>query len=625
MADDRGAAACGAFIVLAAVFVLVRVMLLLFWPETYTFLEELYSGVVAMVFHDGFLLPIMEYMWHPYEGGTLIFGLSAVPFFKILGPTYLALKATAAAYAFLTFALWYFFMARFFGRASALFCGLLFCFPPIGLTRLFFCAMGTIPQNPAFDVLILSSFYRFYFADAGGRPSGPGGFPVRRQAANACLFGFFGGLGVYFCYFSAITFLACLIAWLVVPGNASGRRCFWGFLAALFVGLLPLLCHNVGHPFSGLKTIIDTMPGREWAAPTLAAGLRIFLRLLLWDGYWFGDSAYGGFVRCYRLLYSTLIVCSFLWIVARRGRLILASFLRPAFTRRPAVYEKADYLDLPILLYIALFFAIAVGTHMERKIGGDVQGGSFVAYRYFAVLLPYLFCVAALFLARLWESRAGIARAIALSAAGGMVFFCAASLPLRFGGIAPAAFHKGYRYYLMGWKVALTAGDSDAIGKKMGLGSMLADPDDRADFIDGFCEIFWWGAIETDEIPLKEGRPAAGVDNDIRQNVGAIEARIENLDRGHAREFYKALGRVLCMRYVYERNYQVDRCLSLFERTNPDFRGAVFEGMGQVAGSVDPGRRKIGLLAPRIPAAYRGDFTRGMAEAARKPYVQVAL
>jgi len=51
---------------LAAVFLAVRVMLLLFWPETYTFLEELYSGVIARVVHDGFILSPMEYMWHTY-------------------------------------------------------------------------------------------------------------------------------------------------------------------------------------------------------------------------------------------------------------------------------------------------------------------------------------------------------------------------------------------------------------------------------------------------------------------------------------------------------------------------------------------------------------------------------
>ena len=61
-------------------------------------------------------------------------------------------------------------------------------------------------------------------------------------------------------------------------------------------------------------------------------------------------------------------------------------------------YEKSEYMEIPIILYIILFFTIAVGTHMERKFGGDVQDGYFVTYRYFAVLFPYVICVMALFL-----------------------------------------------------------------------------------------------------------------------------------------------------------------------------------------------------------------------------------
>ncbi|MCX6353696.1 MAG: hypothetical protein NTZ78_02185 [Candidatus Aureabacteria bacterium] len=614
------------FMVLAAVFIAIRVMLLLFWPETYTFLEELYSGVIARVVHDGFMLSPMEYMWHTYEGGTLIFGISAIPFFEIIGPTYLALKATAVAYSFLTFALWYFLMARFFGRRSALFCGIFFCFSPIGLTRLFFVSIGSISQNPLFDILMLTAFYRFCFADVGVYPIESDALSVRRRFLNACLFGFWGGLGIYFCYFSVITLLACLLTWLVIPIKTGGRKYLWGFLFSLIVGSFPLLFYNSIHPLAGLKTIVAIMPGQEWAAPGIVGSMRVFLRMLLYDTYWFGIGCYGWVTQCYWFVYSALILCAGLWIFTRNGQILLNSLITSPFSRRRIRYDKCDYIELPILIYIILFFAISVGTHLERKFALDMQYGNFSAYRYFSVLVPYIFCVTALFLARLWESRINIVRALTLIIIGSIVFFSILSLPLTLSGVAPAAHHKGYRYYLLGWKIAQRDNAPEAIRTGLSLSSRLTSPEDRLDFIEGFCEIFWWGAIEVDEIPLKEGAPTTEIDHSIRHNITAIEGKINGIDPAYVREFYKALGRVLCLRYIYERDYQVARCISLFKETDPGFRGAVFEGMGQVVGSFsDPQKRKIDLITPYIPDEYRNAFAKGIEEAARRPYIQVTL
>jgi len=394
----------------------------------------------------------------------------------------------------------------------------------------------------------------------------------------------------------------------------------------LIVGSLPLLFYNSIHPLAGLKTIVAIMPGHEWAAPGIAGSLRVFLRMLLYDSYWFGTACYGWVTRCYWFIYSALILCAGLWIFTRNGRILLSSLVTLPFLHRRMKYDRRDYIEFPIILYIILFFSISVGTHLERKFAIDLQYGNFTAYRYFSVLVPYIFCVTALFLARLWESRINSVRALALVIIGSIIFFSVLSLPLTLNGVAPAAYHKGYRYYLLGWKIAQRDTNPEAIHKGLNLSSRLASPEDRRDFIEGFCEILWWGSVEADEIPLKEGSSTAEIDRSIRQNITAIEGKIHGIDTAYAREFYKALGRVLCLRYIYEREYQIERCISLFKETGPGFRGAVFEGMGQVVGSIaEPQKRKIDLITPFIPDEYRDAFASGVAEAARRPYIQVTL
>lgn len=604
-----------AFFSLALAFLVLRTCLLLFRPEFYVNIEELYMGTIAKGVSGGFIMPLAEYMYHPYEGGTLLFGLSAYPFFALLGPTHLAMKFTALAYSFAAFSLWYLFMLKFFGRASAAFFGLLACFAPFGYILISLWAMGTHPQNALFDIVILFAFYSFFFD-----PS-----PRRAEGINlryAAVFGFASGLGVYFCYFSTLTVIACFITWLTVPHRPLGAKTWCALLLALILGLAPFLYCNLILRVGGASSLLSSMGGREWASATPLGSVIFFLGVLFKDAYWFS-----GAIHChraagaYRLFYSSLMALSLIWIVwTRRGALLRqCMFFLPAHRRQYP--ECGEYRATPIIIYVALYFFIAAAAHLERRIASEIQSKLFTGYRFFSVLFPYLFAVMALFLARLWSHRYRPARVFSAVAAILVILF--GCMPITIGGVLPSIFHKGYSFYLLGWRAAQKNIYWDAPARGLDLSRKISTIDDRDDFIDGFCEIRWWEAIEADERPPRPPETQGSIDALITSNVAALAAHARGVDDRYKRQFYEALGRVLGLHYVYDKDMQFDKCNRLLAATDLRYRPFVFEGFGQVVGSYEPGRRNMGAIAPHIPKEYEAAFKRGIDSAAKRPYIQV--
>ncbi|MEJ2744652.1 MAG: hypothetical protein P8123_03050, partial [bacterium] len=588
--------------------------LLLFRPEFYINIEELYMGTIAKGVSDGFIMPLAEYMYHPYEGGTLLFGLSAYPFFALMGPTHVAIKITALAYSLAAFSLWYFFMLRFFGRASAVFFGLLSCFAPFGYILISLWAMGTHPQNALFDIIILFAFYSIFFNPSPRQAEG--GSP-----RSAAVFGFVSGLGDYFCYFSTLTIIVCIVTWLTVPHKPLGSKTWRVLLPSFFLGLTPFLYCNLILDVGGVRSLLSSMGGRGLASTTFFGSVLYFLRLLFRDAYWFNSGQPRCAVGAYHLFYSSLMALSLAWIVwTCRGALLrqCISFL-PSWRRQDR--ERNEYRATPIIIYIALYFFIAGAAHLERRIAVEIQMGLFGGYRFFSVLFPYLFAVMALFLARLWAHRSIQTRTLAVVAAVLVIIF--GCMPVTIGGVLPSLFHNGYSFYLLGWKAAQKNVYWDKPERGLELSKKISTIADRDDFIDGFCEIRWWDAIEADEGPTIPPNTREGIEALIRPNVAALAVHIQGVNNQYKRQFYKALGRVLCLRYVYEKNGRIDTCMNLLSVTDPMFRASAFEGFGRVVGSYEPTRRNMEAIAPHIPREYETAFKKGIDSAAKRPYIQV--
>jgi hypothetical protein len=604
-----------AFSFLALIFLGLRVCLLLFRPEFYINIEELYMGTIAKGVSDGFIMPLAEYMYHPYEGGTLLFGLSAYPFFALLGPTHFAMKITALAYSFAAFSLWYFFMLRFFGKASAVFFGLLSCFAPFGYILVSLWAMGTHPQNALFDIIILFSFYSLFFNPSPERER------ARSSPWSAAVFGFASGLGIYFCYFSTLTIIVCIVTWLTVPHRALGAKTRRALLLSFILGLTPFLYCNLVLRAGGAKSLLSSMGGPEWASAGFLGSVIFFLRVLFKDAYWFSGGAPHCAVGCYHIFYSSLMALSLIWLVwTHRGALLKqCTFFLPPHRREDRGCD--EYRATPIIVYIALYFFIAGAFHLERRIAAEIQTRQFTGYRFFSVLFPYLFSVMAIFLARLWAHRHRPVRMVSVAAAILVVLF--GCMPITINGILPSISHKGYSFYLLGWRAAQKNVYWDTPARGLELSKKISTIADRDDFIDGFCEIRWWDAIEADERPPIPPATRQSIDALITSNVASLAKHIRSVEDRYKRQFYKALGRVLCLHYVYDKELQFDKCDRLLAVTDRQFRSSVFEGFGQVAGSYGPNKRNIGAIAPRIPKEYETAFKRGIDGAATRPYIQI--
>ena len=604
-----------AFFFLAMAFLFLRACFFLFRPEFYANIEELYMGTIAKGISDGFIMPLTEYMYHPYEGGTLLFGLSAYPFFALLGPTDIALIITALTYSLAAFSLWYFFMLRFFGKASAVFCGILSCFAPFGYIWISLWAMGTHPQNVLFDIIILFSFYSLFFDPFPRREGG-------RSLWYAYVFGFVSGLGIYFCYFSTLTVIVCIITWLTVPHKPLGARTWRALLLSSVLGLIPFLYCNLILRISGAMSLLSSMGGREWASATFPGSVIFFLRLLFKDAYWFSSGAhYHCAVSVYHLFYSSLMALSLMWIIwtYRRELIQQCTFFLPSRERQDQ--ERGAYLATPIILYIILYFFIAAAAHIERRIASEIQSELFTGYRFFSVLFPYLFAVMAIFLARLWAYRSMPMRIFSVAAAILVLIF--GCMPITPGGALPSPFHKGYSFYLLGWRVAQKNVYWDKPERGLELSKKIPAMADRDDFIDGFCEVHWWDAIEADERPPRPPETQEHIDVLITSNISSLTAHVQNVDDRYKQRFYKALGRVLYLHYIYDKNGDFDKCNRLLAATDRRYLPFAIEGAGQVIGSSEPRRRNVGAIISHIPKEYMTALKRGIDSAAARPYIQL--
>ncbi len=87
------------FLIATALAGATRLGVLLFWGDNHAGYEELRQGMLALHLLDGLLAPIGDYMYGYYAGGTVVTGISAAPFFKLIGPTVLALRLPSVIFA----------------------------------------------------------------------------------------------------------------------------------------------------------------------------------------------------------------------------------------------------------------------------------------------------------------------------------------------------------------------------------------------------------------------------------------------------------------------------------------------------------------------------------------------
>ena len=227
------------FISLAILFLSLRLLVLLTAVEKVSEPEEIYRGVIAQELLQGLKAPFWDYQADDYSGGSLVIGLCAAAFFKLLGPNLFALKMVPFFFSFATFGLLFFFMLKYFSEQSAILASFLFIFSPPAFTASSLYAMGYHTDSILFSMLMLTCLYGYLYG----------------KQQKRLFLGFLGlvsGLAFSFTYITSATLVTCLAAWYVIDRRTFLSRHFFLFILTFAIGLSPFVGYNLTHSLKGM-------------------------------------------------------------------------------------------------------------------------------------------------------------------------------------------------------------------------------------------------------------------------------------------------------------------------------------------------------------------------------------
>jgi len=231
--------------------------------------EDLAMGVVAKEVIKGASLPLFEYQYLHYSGGTLVVGLLAAPFFLLFGPNYLALKLVPLLFSAATLAAFFLLAYEFFNRRTAIIAALLYIFSSLSWCGYNF-YLGFHGESLLFVFLAVYLFYKIIFQS-------------KSSAGYYFFFGLTCGFGLYFSYTFLIALAAIGIIWLIQRPRLFLEKGFYVFWGAFLLGLSPWFFYNTAFGFKGL---IDVLPqfseGKDFSAPGTWIKLSWYFLRSLW-------------------------------------------------------------------------------------------------------------------------------------------------------------------------------------------------------------------------------------------------------------------------------------------------------------------------------------------------------
>jgi 4-amino-4-deoxy-L-arabinose transferase-like glycosyltransferase len=361
-----------AFLFIVVIFLFSRLTILLTSIESVSWFEELYRGTVAQELIDGLKAPLFDYQGDHYDGGSLVIGMAAVPFFLLLGPNLLALKLVPLLFSLVTLTLLHLFLKRFFNERTALFGSLLFALSPPVFTRLTLVAIGSHPESMIFSIAILFCFYSFLYEP-------------KNNLFFLISWGFLSGFGCWYTSITGITLICALAAWPWMDRRSLTFRHVLIFSASFLAGFAPWIAYNLTHEFKGLDFI-----GKAF----------------LWDparhpSFWLKFKSVP--VKIIRLLKDTLpFSFGFFDLQTVRGPLLslvyyaltLFCFLKLALSEA-LTFRSGDKRLLPLLFY-PLFFIFAYSLSNYGVFDSLPISTYFVIFKYFTPFYFFLIPLSAI-------------------------------------------------------------------------------------------------------------------------------------------------------------------------------------------------------------------------------------
>lgn len=216
----------------------------LIWSEYVYDEEEAKTGSISVIIMDGPKLPILEHQPGNYEGGTLLFGILAIPFMWIVQKPYLGLKLLALTTSLLLALFSVLWIRKLAGNVAAWFCAFLWlCAVPYVL-QICYIPWGNYAETAMLGVVTFYLLHTILFE--------------RKQSWwRFALLGLFFGVGTWMHYGYMVTGAVCLLVWYLADARLFFSRRFLVTIAGGIVGFLPWIIYNVTHSFWGLGRFAD--------------------------------------------------------------------------------------------------------------------------------------------------------------------------------------------------------------------------------------------------------------------------------------------------------------------------------------------------------------------------------
>lgn len=380
-----------AWLTLVLLLIVVTRMLLLHYSVFVYDEEEYKTGSIAYLIMSDPQLPILEYQPGDYEGGTLLFGLLTIPFFRLLGPNYLALKLVALFTTLLMAGAAVFFTRRFGGWPAALSAGALFIFPLPYLHQIGLLPWGNYAENATLTLVALAL----------------ASILIGRKDTNPIYLVFYGallGLGVWVHYGFLVTVLLVLLWWWMVDPKFVINRQGISLALGAVVGFSPWIIYNATHNWWGISRFADAVNKTPGLINRIAGFFKRFALLWLEDlpaGMHF-HFAKVGTVKLIAYLYYVIILLFLVFLIISTRKKIL-EMVKSLWPKSPRVQLDQDFWMLApvgyVVLYALVYSISDYGLFSRQWATMDPE-----SHCHIFAIYPPLLLISAFSLAKIWKT-----------------------------------------------------------------------------------------------------------------------------------------------------------------------------------------------------------------------------
>jgi 4-amino-4-deoxy-L-arabinose transferase-like glycosyltransferase len=379
-------------IVLLSLYLLIRLPIL-FSSDAIFYGEEIYMGTVAKELIDGPRFPIFDYQFTHYQGGTLLVGILAVPFYILFGVSIISLKLVGLSFSIGILILVYLFLNKFFNPKVAILGSLLFILsPPYYTTRTLMTA-GDYLESIFFSLLIMLIFYQIFFDN-------------KKNYKYFILFGILSGFSLWVHYTALVMIFICLVFWFIFDKKFFFKKYFIVFVLSFLVGFSPLAYYNFTHDFLGIGRVEQGIYSDMFSVEHISRSVTKFGNLVIRDipvSYHFRDFFFLSkelISYTYHLIFI-FSICVLIWLNRESiFRLLLGIIPLKRFKVSPDSIKKESFIIIYPIMYSLIYSLSAYQMYYP-------EWGTYnpVSHTHIFPLFPFIFMLISLVLIKIWKLK----------------------------------------------------------------------------------------------------------------------------------------------------------------------------------------------------------------------------